>query len=94
MSKPKEGQKIKLSKKHGCKSLQIINPLLEGTFDFIGSRLKPKATFTKDTRFKVDIEQARVPSPQHYNLKRVWSANQTDHFANQVSTLQTGSIYY
>jgi|JI6StandDraft_1071083.scaffolds.fasta_scaffold02955_9 hypothetical protein len=96
MAKPKAPQaKRPSSKKRGHKSLQIINPVVEGTFDFLcKSKRKHNATFSKDKRFKVDIEHARVPSPQHYNLKRVWSANRIDHFCKQVSTLPTGSIYY
>jgi len=95
MSRPSSHLARKPSEKQGRKTLQIINPILQGTFEFISkSKRKHNATFTKDRRFKVDIEQVRVPSPQHYTLKRVWSANRTDHFAKQISTMRNGSIYY
>lgn len=95
MSKPHNRMTKQSTKKPGRRSLQTLNPMLEGTFDFIGrSKRKRNTTFSKDKRFKVDCEQARVPSPQHYTLKRVWSANPTDHFAKQVSSLQAASIYH
>lgn len=81
-------------KKHRGKRQQLINPIQEGTFDHIrADKRKHNKTWSKDSRFKLNTEQARVPSPQHYDLKRIWSASRADHFTKQISTRQI-SIYH